>query len=358
MTPSPTPRQPTKIPPWLSLFESFLRTRPFRPRRWLANPHLQTLVTNCMSRDFSWGWRHCESSLLELQDDSRIRVVSVDGRRDAPTLIVAHGMAGTSDSTYMQGLSHKAYLQGWNTILLNLYNENLRRVPPRIFHAGASGPLEAVISKLATSRISGDLVLIGVSMGANMVLKLLGEWGSDPPLPVRAAAALSPLVDLATSCRLMEKLSNRIYQNHFVKGLKGVLQGPQSYWQNFTDVQSVLRARSIREFDERFTAPVCGFRDADDYYRKASAAPLLARIRIPTLIIHSLDDPFLPYEPFLQEEVQQNPHLVLSLTPKGGHVGFLEQDRQQDIDRLWAENRMIDYFRFALSREPFPEALG
>ena len=91
---------------------------------------------------------------------------------------------------------------------------------------------------------------------------------------------------------------------------------------------------------------------------RASAAPLLARIRIPTLIIHSFDDPFLPYEPFVQEEVQQNPHLLLSLTCKGGHVGFLEKDRQQDIDRLWAENRMIDYVRFALSREPFPGGVG
>ena len=358
MTPTPPPRLSTKARPWLSLFDSFLRTRPFRPRRWLGNPHLQTLVTNSMKRDFSWGWRHCEQRLLELEDDSRIRVVTVKGRKDAPTLIIAHGMAGSSDSTYMQGLSHKAYRQGWNTVLLNLYNENLRRVPPRIFHAGASRQLEAIIRKLVASRISRDLVLIGVSMGANMVLKMLGEWGSNPPLSVRAAAVLSPLVDLYTSSQLMEKLSNRIYQNHFVKGLKGVLQGPQSYWENFADVTSVLRARSIREFDESFTAPVCGFRDADDYYRKASAAPLLARIRIPTLIIHSFDDPFLPYEPFVQEEVQQNPHLLLSLTCKGGHVGFLEKDRQQDIDRLWAENRMIDYVRFALSREPFPEVSG
>ena len=86
MTPTPPPRLSTKARPWLSLFDSFLRTRPFRPHRWLGNPHLQTLVTNSRKRDFSWGWRHCEQRLLELEDDSRIRVVTVKGRKDAPHL--------------------------------------------------------------------------------------------------------------------------------------------------------------------------------------------------------------------------------------------------------------------------------
>lgn len=153
----------------------------------------------------------------------------------------------------------------------------------------------------------------------------------------------------------MERLANFVFQYHFVHGLKRRLRNRESCWETFVDVGAALQARTIRQFDEAFTAPVSGFRDADDYYEKASAAPLLGCIRVPTLIIHSVDDPFLPWEPFTRETVRKNPQLLLVLTRKGGHVGFVEQDRQQDVDRLWAENRIIDYFRLALSRKPPPQ---
>ena len=350
MTQTAVPRMAAGAHPWLSAFDSVLKARPFRPRRWLGNAHLQTLVTTRMKRNFDWGWSRCEECWIRLEDGSQVRAVCVVAGPEAPTLIAVHGMAGSSNSTYMQGLSHKAYREGWNTVLLNLYNRNLTQIPPQIFHAGASRELGEIVGQLVqTLGAGGDLVLVGVSMGANMLLKMLGEWGSELPFRVRAVAMMSPLVDLTSSWQLMEKFSNRIYQVHFVGSLKQLVRSRESYWKGFVDVSSVLKVRTIREFDEAFTAPVCGFRDADDYYRQASAAPLLGRIRVPTLIIHSADDPFLPWQPFGHRSVLESPNLLVELTPRGGHVGFLEQDRHQDIDRLWAENRMIDYFRLVLS---------
>ncbi|MDA2935011.1 alpha/beta fold hydrolase [Acidobacteria bacterium AH-259-D05] len=250
----------------------------------------------------------------------------------------------------MQGLSHKAHREGWNTILLNLYNTNRALSRPKIFHAGSSPEVGEILQQLFLKYNLKGLYLVGVSMGGNILLKLLGEWGSAVPEYVRAAAVISPLVDLTTSWKTLERPSNFLFQHHFVTNLKKRIQPNLSLLAPFVDVEALMKVRTIREFDEIFTAPLGGFCDAVDYYEKVSALPHLKNIRIPTVLFHALDDPFLSGEPFLLPEACSNRSLGISLTRHGGHVGFVEKESQGDIDRFWAENRIIDFFRLVSAR--------
>ncbi|MDA2938898.1 alpha/beta fold hydrolase, partial [Acidobacteria bacterium AH-259-A15] len=331
----------------LRRFEWVLKNRPFRPPFYLSGGHLQTLAASVLKRNFSWGWTNSEEYYVDLPGGSCIRADCVGQYCSGPTLVAVHGMAGSSASTYMQGLSHKAYREGWNAVLLNLYNCNRALPRPKVFHSGSSLEIGQILKELVVKRNLEELFLVGISMGGNMVLKLLGEWGSDFPIHVRAAAVISPLVDLTVSWKILEKPSNFLFQHHFVKNFKRLIKQHSSRLSPFVDVEAILRIKTIREFDQLFTAPLGGFHDAFDYYEKVSALPRLKDIRVPTLVLHARDDPLLPWQPFVLPEVCSNPSLLINLTGRGGHMGFLEQDAQGDIDRRWAENRVIDFFRLA-----------
>jgi len=334
--------------PLLPLFERRLEDRPFRPSLWLRGGHLQTLAAALLKRNFSWGWGNAEEHFVDLGDGSRVRLICAWQSPDAPTLVVLHGTGGSSASTYMQGLSHKAYREGWNAILVNLYNTNSELPKPKVFHSGSSREVGEVLQKLARSHQVQEFFLAGVSMGGNILLKLMGEWGSDSLVAVRAAGVISPLVDLTTAWKVLEKPSNFLFQHHFVKNFKKRIKRHRSSLSPFVDVEALLGIKTLRQFDQLFTAPLAGFRDAFDYYERASALPYLKDIRIPTLLIHSHDDPLLPVEPFTLPETRSNPSLFIGLTRQGGHVGYLEQALSGgDIDRFWAENRLIDFFRLA-----------
>jgi len=332
----------------LAHFERRLEDRPFRPPLWLRGGHLQTLAASLLKRNFSWGWGNAEELFVDLGDGSRVRLICAWQPVDAPTLVVLHGTGGSSASTYMQGLSHKAYREGWNAVLVNLYNTNPELPKPKVFHSGSSREVGELLQKLSMNHQVRKFFLAGVSMGGNILLKLMGEWGSDSLVDVRAAGVISPLVDLTTAWKVLERPSNFLFQHHFVKNFKKRIKRHRSSLSPFVDVEALLRIKTLRQFDQLFTAPLAGFRDAFDYYERASALPYLKDIRIPTLLIHSHDDPLLPGEPFTLSETRSNPSLLMGLTRQGGHVGYLEQALSGgDIDRFWAENRLIDFFRLA-----------
>jgi len=318
--------------------------RPFKPPFWLRGGVRQTVAASYVKRDFRWGWKQSSRVSIELADRSRVEPDCVQQSETAPTVVLFHGMGGSSASTYMRGLSHKAFRQGWNAVSMNLYNTNPSLEFPKIFHAGASQDAGQILEKLADRHPSKAFYLAGVSMGANLVLKLLGEWGNDPPVQVGGAAVISPLLDLSSSLEVLERRSNALFQRHFMGKFRRHIRERADQLRPFVDVESVLRVRSIREFDEKLTAPLSGFKSASEYYEKASALPYLKRVRVPTLLVHALDDPLLPPEPLVLGE-PSNPFLESVLTDRGGHVGFLERDRSADVDRFWAENRVVDFFR-------------
>ncbi len=331
----------------LAAFEKVLESRPFLPPIWLKGAHLQTLAASLVKREYLWGWSDSQPQFMDLSDGSRVMAVCIWKCSSAPTLLAVHGMGGSSHSTYMQGLSHKAYREGWNAILLNLYNQNRELCRPKIFHAGVSSDVGEIIEQLIDRNDLREVFLVGASMGGNILLKLLGERGSQFPQQVRAAAVISPLVDLLTSARILEKPSNFLFQHHFVKNFKKRIREQSVELDRFADLDILMNIKTVREYDQFLTAPLSGFRDVSEYYRAASSQPFLKDVRVPTLLLHSRDDPLIPWEPFMLPEVRSNRSLLVGLMSAGGHLGFIERDRQQDMDRRWAENRVIDFFRFS-----------
>ena len=328
----------------LQKFREHLLGRPFLPHPAMLNSHLQTIGAAFAKRHFRWGAPDTGTLVLKLPGQASIRAEACFARSGAPTLLAIHGVGGSSQSPYMQGFLHKAHLQGWNAILLNLYDLNLTEGEPVIFHSGSSRELEGVISGVMDLEQCGDLILVAVSMGGNMLLKLLGEWGKDIPEQVRAAAVISPLVDLLASWNTLDRLTNRHYRWHLVQGLKNVIRKREHALAQHIDVRGIRKIKTIREFDESFTAVLGGFDDAFDYYRQTSASPWLDKIRIPTFVVHSRQDPILPWQPLMTPGLLRNPHVLLWLLQQGGHVGFIEGEHV-DVDRHWAENRVIDFVR-------------
>jgi len=333
-----------KLLPVLEEFQRELQARPFIPHRFLSSAHLQTCLAATWKRSFSWGCDCSKQIFFKTSQNIAIHAEVAIAGRGNPTLVAIHGVGGASDAPYMQGLLHKSWRLGWNTVLLNLYDRNLHSSPPAIFHSGSSDQLGEVLRSISRFHWCGPLYVFAVSMGANMLLRFLGESHSILQ-NVKATAVVSPLVDLVASWKILDRPTNRFYRWHFVRGLKRVVRDHSAYLESFIDVDKFPHIRTIREFDELFTAPLGGFKNAFDYYKNAGARSLLGQIRTPTLLIHSLRDPILPSYPLECRELAENQFLLPELTHRGGHVGFIEQERK-DIDRYWAENRVMDFFNF------------
>jgi len=173
------------------------------------------------------------------------------------------------------------------------------------------------------------------------VLKLAGEYGDNPPAEVLGICAVSPSVDLGASTTHMALRRNWIYQQDFLRRLKNRIRRKQKLFPDLYDIAGLGEIRSIEEFDNHFVAPAFGFADARDYYARASSLSFIERIRIPTLIIHSEDDPFIPFAPLRDPSVAANPFVLLMATERGGHVAFLSANAGED--RFWAENRLVEF---------------
>lgn len=264
-----------------------------------------------------------------------------------PTIIVWHGIEGSTQSNYMLATAEKGFRAGFNIIRVNLRNcGGTEHLTPTLYHGGLSEDLRAVVKELIEKDQISAIFLVGFSLGGNLVLKLAGEYGVDPPPEILAVCAVSPSVDLAASAELILKRSNWIYQQDFVRRLKKRIRTKQKLFPELYDISALRQVRTVRQFDERFTAPGHGFAGADDYYYRSSSLRVADRIRIPTLIIHAEDDPFIPFAPLRDPAVVNNPHVLLIAPEQGGHVAFISANPNHE-DRFWAENRVVEFCRLA-----------
>jgi hypothetical protein len=182
-----------------------------------------------------------------------------------------------------------------------------------------------------------------------MVLKLAGEYGENAPPEIAAICAVSPSVDLEASTSLILSKKNWVYHRRFLISLKNRIRLKQKLFPDLYNLSRLPSIRTIREFDEAFTSIAMGFANAADYYYQASSIRVAASIRIPTLIIHAVDDPFIPFDPLRHAAFTTNPYILLIATDQGGHVAFISP-KSADEDRFWAENRVIEFFRMAEQR--------
>ena len=260
-----------------------------------------------------------------------------------PTLIALHGLESSSHAHYVRGLADKAFAAGFNAVRLNQRNCGAtEHLSDSLYHSGLTGDPVAVMRELVDVDGLKAFAVAGYSLGGNLALKLAGDFGPAPPTELRAVCAVSPTMDLAICVDALEEKQNAIYQWHFVRNLKRRMRRKAAAWPGKWNLDALARIRSIREFDDAYTAPHHGFRDAADYYLRASAVRVIGRIGIPTLIITAADDPFVPPGPFKEAAVTRNRNIALELTPHGGHCGFVEE-ASGGYDGYWAEREIVRF---------------
>ena len=269
-------------------------------------------------------------------------------RSQALTVIVVHGLEGSSDSQYMVGIARNALAAGMNVVLMNQRNcGGMDHFAPTLYNSSLSADVGAVARYVVENDGVSRFALIGFSMGGNLVLKQAGEWGSKGPREFRAVAAVCPAMDLAASADALHEPANRIYELYFLWQLFRRLRRKAKFFPQHFDMARLRGVTSLRLFDDRVTAPYCGFAGADDYYARAAAANVVDRIAVPALIIHATNDPFIRIQPETVRRIRGNPHITYIETDDGGHCAFLAARNGAD-DGRWAEREVVEFVRSAV----------
>lgn len=314
---------------------------PFRPR--FTGGHTQTLFAWAKRRRFP-RLPEPEARYFDVDTDARIlgHCHWHADRHHHPTLLLLHGLEGSSHAHYICGLADKAWAAGWNVVRLNQRNcggtESLSR---GLYHSGLTHDPLFVLRELIKQDQLTSLAVAGYSLGGNLTLKLAGELGDSMP-QLKAVCAVSPVMDLGRCVEALERRVNYPYQWNFVRNLKSRMRRKSAAWPGVYDVARLGRVWTVRQFDEMFTAPYHGFRDATDYYYRASALRVIDRIRVPALILTAEDDPFVPPQPFSDPLVTANANITVVVTPHGGHCAYVERG-DADYDGYWAEREVVRF---------------
>jgi predicted alpha/beta-fold hydrolase len=316
----------------------------FRPHRWLRGGHVQTLASFFLPRRIDLP--AAEQRLIEVEPGIPV-LCHCHWQKDRATLtlIVVHGLEGSSESQYMLGIARNGLAAGINVVRMNQRNcGGMDHCGPTLYNSSRSADVAAVARNLVERDGVSGFVLIGFSMGGNLVLKLAGEWGSDGPAQFRGVAAVCPAVNLAAGADALHEPANRIYEHYFLLQLfrryrRKVKLFPATY--NEARLRGI---KTLREFDDRITAFYCGFTGADDYYDRAAAAHVISRIVRPALVIHAASDPFVRILPETRQALLSNRHITYIETEDGGHCAFLgERDGDSAYDGRWAEREVVEF---------------
>jgi len=312
----------------------------FKPAWWMTNPHIQTIYSSL---------RHP----IEAPINKEERIDLPDGdfldlhwgtqnvKKDAPLVIILHGLGGCVDSSYVARFMQAFNDKGWRAVLMHFRGAGkvLNRLP-RAYHSGDSADLNFVVNLLQKREPNTKKAVVGISLGGNILLKWLGEHGEESP--VNAAVAVSVPYVLNQVANKMNEGFTRLYQNHLLSQFKSVFAKKLDTLVNPPEpIRKAAETTCFWTFDAMVTAPLNGFDNVHTYYRQCSSRQYLCRIGVPTLLIHSEDDPFmtpdiLPTEPELSE------HVVLELSKKGGHVGFITGNTV-GVPVYWLDQRIPDY---------------
>jgi len=341
-----------------SITEQLAQT-PFIPHPALKNPHAQTIMGTLIPRRFRLVSENSEPRLFDVAPG--IRVLGFcswqENRTERPTLLIVHGMEGSVESRYMLGTADKALDAGFNAIRMNMRNcGGTAHLTPTLYHAGLTDDLRHIIKELIEQDGLREIYLVGFSLGGNVSLKLAGEYGQAAPEELRGLVAVSPSLDLASCADAIEMRSNTVYHLRFLLSLRSSLKQKASLFPNEYSANKLRGIWSIRKFDDTITAPAAGFRDVNDYYRRASALPVVGNIRIPTLIVHAKDDPVIPFAPFERPEITENPNITLLATEHGGHVGFISA-RAEGENRFWSELIAVRFAELLHSSDRLPRLI-
>jgi len=321
-----------------------LLAEPFVPRRLFAGGHAQTIAGNFLRRNNLLP--PPEERLFDVEPGIQVLCHChwQDERTSAMTVIVVHGLEGSVESGYMIGTGSKAWAAGMNVVRMNMRNcGDTEHLGPSLYNSSMSADVGVIVKTLIADEQLPAIALVGYSMGGNLVLKLLGEWGTEAPRQVKAGVGVSPAMDLAPSADALHNFANRVYEYRFLKSLRNRVRRKALLYPERYDVKHLRGLRSIRDFDEQITARYCGFAGAQDYYERASSANVLDRIAVPTLVLHAEDDPFIRVLPETRKKLLTNPQITYIETAGGGHCAFLAEP--DGYDGRWAERQTIRFIQ-------------
>jgi predicted alpha/beta-fold hydrolase len=316
---------------------------PFVAPALLRNRHVMTLAPRYWSRGPLLEGLPCERRMFRTAQDTQLVGFChwQRNRQAAQTALLLHGLEGCCDSHYMHGIAAKAYAAGLNVVRMNQRTcGGTEHLTPTLYNSGLSADYRSVLRELADTERLDRIWLIGYSMGGNLLLKAAGEIGSTEPA-LAGTVAVCPNIDPTRCVVELERPGNWLYHRHFLTQLKARLRRKAALLPGKWDLTGMSRISRISEFDDRYTAPDGGYRSAADYYDRSGARHVLDRIAVPTTILTSQDDPFIPYSMFVTPVIERNPHIRLIAPAHGGHCGFFQTRRPRE-DRYWVENRIIE----------------
>jgi len=308
----------------------------YAPARWLFGPNLMTVFGPI----FRSGPRvHLKRERWELSDGDFVDVDRMSGPRDAPLLVLLHGLEGSSSAHYIRGLLAQAAARRWRALALNFRgcSGDMNRLV-RSYHSGETGDLGELVRR--TRGEADRIVLAGCSLGGNVLVKWLGEQGASVPREIKAAVALSVPFDLALSAQTLDGPGfwRWVYRTRFLRTLKRKSLAKLKKFPGAADADRVRRARTLFEFDDALTARVHGFGSAPDYYAQSSSRSFVERVQVPLLLLSAADDPFIPAQCIPRPT---NRSVTLEISAEGGHLGFVEGPPWRP--RFYAERRALEF---------------
>lgn len=313
----------------------------FKSPFFLPGGHVQTIAPRFFRKTPRCGYHR---EYLELEDGD---FFSIDwllahpkgNRLSARAAILSHGLEGDSSSVYIQSLAAFLASSGWDVAARNLRSCGEMNRLPRTYHSGETDDLHVAV-RHCLKRGYSHIALAGFSMGGNQTLMYLGRDRERVPRQVSAAAAVSVPCDLASCSNALTRPENRLYMEYFMRTLRKKMRHKHREFPELFDISGLDSMKTFKEFDDRFTAPIFGFRNAEDYWEKASSRPFLPAVRVPSLMINAQNDPFLGPECFPTREAEAHPALTLLTPESGGHCGFLGAYGNRD----WLNRTILAHF--------------
>lgn len=307
----------------------------YRAPWYLLNGHLETIVPSMVRKIEGVTY---DRERLELSDGDFIDLDWLANKSNK-LVIIAHGLEGNSDRHYSKGMAKYFFQRGWNALAWNCRScsGEMNRLP-RFYHHGATEDLAELIAHAIAKKQFETIVLVGFSMGGSMTLKYLGEQ-RELPKEIKAGVVFSVPCHLGSSAKELDKPSKKFYLNRFLKKLGKKIKVKSELFPDFISHNGYEAITTFEEFDNRYTAPLHGFKNADDFYQRASSLNYLSTITTPTLLVNALNDPFLPRLCFPTEIAKDHSHLFLETPERGGHTGFTLAGKKEN----WMEVRAFEF---------------
>jgi predicted alpha/beta-fold hydrolase len=312
-----------------------IETSNYRPPWYLFNGHLETIVPS-MTRKIKDV--HYERERFELSDGDFIDVDWLTNKNNK-LVIIAHGLEGSSDRHYCKGMAKYFFQRGWDALAWNCRScSGVMNRLPRFYHHGATEDLTELIQHVEAKKHYKQIALVGFSMGGSVTLKYLGEQKTLLN-EIKAGVVFSVPCHLGSSANELDKPSKKFYLNRFLKKLGTKIKIKSEKFPELISYAGFEKISTFEEFDNRYTAPLHGFRDADDFYERASSLMYISNIAIPTLIVNALNDPFLPPACFPINIAREHQYVYLETPIRGGHTGFSLAGKEEN----WMEVRAYDF---------------